>query len=386
MAQFSQTHKMALGNPIELRPHAQATLNEQTIRINLSPFHPNIATCGKLSFQIHVPYSDSEVTILTNPNLLDYQENTGRDGAQFRQVQLSVPTMQSRTLKFRRGDDQPQTVRIDDTDYDIQLLKIGKEKTGTQDFFFFEFRIVERFILPPKLYKYRAVNDYSLRILTDDELYYGNYRMLNDPFELAFEIEIAYRPDSKKITPQFIERAKKPIKANIESCIQANLGLLSLTERNDDILMWSHYSESHTGFCLEFNSSIFDPELLKQVTYTDDVYKVQCRVDDNEQGIIVPDDTDEYLIGICNTKKTDWQYEKEWRDVRKQSGAYKFDPSGLTGLIFGYKIPDEKKERLFNALAERRRRLGGVSSVHIYEARLRTGQYGLDIIDSGQAL
>jgi hypothetical protein len=145
--------------------------------------------------------------------------------------------------------------------------------------------------------------------------------------------------------------------------------------------MWSHYSESHTGFCLEFDSSIFDPELLKQVTYSNDVYKVQCRVDQNEQGIIVPTDTDEYLIGICNTKKTDWHYEKEWRDVRKQSGAFKFDPSGLTGLIFGYKTDDEKKQRVFKALAERRSRLGGVPSVHIYEARLRTGQYGLDIID-----
>lgn len=361
-------------------------MNEQKITIHLSPFHPNIATCGKLSFRIHVPYGENEVTILTNPNLLDYQETTGHATAQFRQVQLSASTMQSRTLKFNRSHHQPQTLRIDDTDYDIQLLKIGKEKTGPQEFFFFEFRIVERLILPQKLFKYRAISDHSLRILSDDELYYGNYRALNDPFELAFEVEIRYRADSKKITPQFIERAKKAIKDNIESCIQASLGLLSLTERNDDILMWSHYSESHSGFCLEFDSSIFDPELLKQVTYSDDVYRVQCRVDDQEQGVVVPVDTDEYLIGICNTKKIDWQYEKEWRDVRKQSGAYKFDPSGLTGLILGYKIPEEKKEILFDVLAKRRRRLGGAPSVHIYEARLRTGHYGLDIIDCGRTL
>jgi DUF2971 family protein len=363
----------------------EATLNEQTIRINLSPFHPNVAIFGKLFFRIHVPYSDDEVTILTNPNLLNYQENTSHGGAQFRQVQLSVPTMQSRTLKFKKGLDEPQKVRIDDTDYEIQLLKIGKEKAGRQDFFFFEFGIVERFILPPKLYKYRAVNDYSLRILTHDELYYGNYRSLNDPFELAFEVEIGYRADSNKITPQLIERGKKAIKANIESCIQADLGLLSLTEKNDEILMWSHYAEGHTGFCLEFDSCIFDPELLKQVTYSNDVYKVHCRVDQKEQGIIVPVDTDEYLIGICNTKKTDWQYEKEWRDVRKQSGVYKFDPSGLTGLIFAYKTEEEKKDMIFKSLAERRRRLGGVPSVHIYEARLRTGQYGLEIADLGKA-
>jgi hypothetical protein len=357
----------------------------QTIKINLSPFHPNVAIFGKLSFRIHVPYSEDEVTIMTNPNLLNYQENTGHDGAQLRQVQLSVPTMHSRTLKFKIDRDEPQKIRIDNTDYEIRLVKIGKEKTGTQDFFFFEFGIVESSILPPKLYKYRAVNDYSLGILTDDELYYGNYRSLNDPFELAFEVDIGYQANSKKITPQFIANGKKAIKANIESCIQANLGLLSLTEKNDEILMWSHYAEGHTGFCLEFDSTIFDPELLKEVTYSNEVYKVQCRVDQNEHGIIVPVDTDEYLIGICNTKKTDWQYEKEWRDVRKQSGVYKFDPSGLTGLIFGYKTDQEKRNIIFKSLSERRHRLGGVPSVHTYEARLRTGQYGLEIADLGKA-
>ncbi len=358
----------------------------QTIRIHLSPSHPNIATVGKLSFRIHVPYNESEVTIQTNPNLLDYKENADQAGIEVRQVQLSVPSSQSRILRFVAGDNKFQKIRIDDTDYEIQLLKIGKEKDGRQEFFFFDFRILERFIMPPKLYKYRALNDYSLRILTDDELYYALYRELNDPFELAFEVDINYRPDSKKVTAEIIEEFKQRIKANIQSCFHPSGGLLSLTERNDEILMWSHYAGGHTGFCLEFDTSIFDSELLKEVTYSKELYRIQCRVDDVEQGIIVPANTDEYLIGICNTKKEDWQYEKEWRDVRKESGVQKFDPAGLTGLIFGFKTDNEQKERVLQELETRRSRLGGSPSVRIYEARLRGGKYELDIVDTGKII
>ena len=359
---------------------------EQKLRIRLSPSHPNIATFGKLSFRIDVPYNDKEVTIQTNPNVLDYQRNSDQPGIEVRQVQLSVPSRHSRILKFVAGDNKSQKIRIDDTDYEIQLLKIGKEKAGRQEFFFFDFRIFERFILPPKLYKYRSLNARSLSILTDDELYYANYRTLNDPFELAFEVDVTYRADSKKVKPEAIDQLKRKIKSNIQSCFRPNLGLLSLAARNDELLMWSHYAEGHTGFCLEFDTSIFDPELLKEVTYSKELYCVQCRVDDNEEGIIVPADNDEYLIGICNTKKEDWQYEKEWRDVRKESGAHKFDPAGLTGLIFGFKTNDEQEERVLQELEKRRSRLGGLPSVKLYEARLRSGKYDLDIVETGKML
>src|SRR3990170_8890726 len=32
----------------------------------------------------------------------------------------------------------------------------------------------------------------------------------------------------------------------------------AVSEKVDDILMWSHYSQNHTGFCLEFDTS-FEP-------------------------------------------------------------------------------------------------------------------------------
>lgn len=34
-----------------------------------------------------------------------------------------------------------------------------------------------------------------------------------------------------------------------------NLGNLSLTEKPDNLLMWSHYAQQHMGFVIEFDSS-----------------------------------------------------------------------------------------------------------------------------------
>jgi hypothetical protein len=46
----------------------------------------------------------------------------------------------------------------------------------------------------------------------------------------------------KKIDRRFIENRKE------------HLGVISFSKRWNSILMWSHYSESHTGFCVGFDT------------------------------------------------------------------------------------------------------------------------------------
>jgi hypothetical protein len=239
--------------------------------------------------------------------------------------------------------------------------------------------------MPQKLYKYREIDDYSLRILTHDELYYADYTHFNDPFELAFEVAILTRPDTE-VDLEILQEYKQKIKANIRSCFRPNIGFLSLTERRDDVLMWSHYSQKHTGICLEFDTSSFNDELLKEVTYSSDLYHVQCHLDEKEEGIIVPVDSDDYLIGICNTKNKAWAYEKEWREVRRNSGVQTFNPEGLTGIIFGCRTTDAQKDQVLQVLENRRQRIGGDPSVVIYQAQMKPGKYALDVIDIGRTI
>ena len=45
------------------------------------------------------------------------------------------------------------------------------------------------------------------------------------------------------------------------------LGILCLSERRDDILMWSHYASSHCGVCLEFDTKRMPFEKAGAVNY-----------------------------------------------------------------------------------------------------------------------
>ncbi|MFH0926009.1 MAG: DUF2971 domain-containing protein [bacterium] len=96
-----------------------------------------------------------------------------------------------------------------------------------------------------KLYKYVPYNQYSLAILINKEIWFPKANSLNDPFEFQFKLS------DTSINGIPIEKDSIDI-ANDQS---KNLGVLSLSELNNDILMWAHYTENHSGFCIEFNRS-----------------------------------------------------------------------------------------------------------------------------------
>lgn len=87
------------------------------------------------------------------------------------------------------------------------------------------------------------------------------------------------------------------------------IGVLSLTEKYDNLLMWSHYAKSHTGFCIGFDSSanFFNRKRsekdefyhLRKVTYTDER---------PIKRLTQLSGTDLLLI-----KSDSWCYEQEWR-------------------------------------------------------------------------
>ena len=95
-----------------------------------------------------------------------------------------------------------------------------------------------------------------------------------------------------------------------------NLGILSLAERPDNLLMWSHYAQHHTGFVIEFDEqhSYFkqtsaalynhDPQVLQKVRYSDRRPHIRSLKDFKQRASW-------YLI-----KSKDWRYEQEWRMIR----------------------------------------------------------------------
>jgi len=146
-----------------------------------------------------------------------------------------------------------------------------------------------------------------------------------------------------KVSRQIYERAL--IDGNTERL--SEVGVCSLSEIVDDVLMWSHYADSHRGICLQFKvekgDDYFDHAF--PVTYAKDRPVISLPLRD-QRDIIEP---------AFLTKADFWSYEREWRLLRpdRPPGFYRYPQRSLVGVIFGARISDEHRATICD-LSQRR--------------------------------
>lgn len=109
----------------------------------------------------------------------------------------------------------------------------------------------------------------------------------------------------------------------------------SLSESYDNVLLWSHYAASHTGFVLAIDFDENNNHIQKvfyQNTLPDfdmDWYFSLKNDDDTNSQTI------SYLLKDFAIKSTNWCYEKEWRVSRKGEGYFTFKPEQVKAVYFG---------------------------------------------------
>ena len=138
------------------------------------------------------------------------------------------------------------------------------------------------------------------------------------------------------------------------------VGILSLSETPDNLLMWSHYAEEHTGFVLMFDSShdFFKGEIsLPGFAKPEPVQYKSERPCTTVEEVIVKKAT---VPTIFLTKGSDWQYEKEWRylkflnDADERHGEpntppvelFRLPPKCIKGVILGCGSSKELKDTI----------------------------------------
>lgn len=244
---------------------------------------------------------------------------------------------------------------------------------------------------PAALYKYREFNDYSLRLLSHNEVFFAAPQNLNDPLDCALPVRydvgtiqqmydknlknlkelspsmdreerkiLAMRMAETFYTNRDDERRREAYYQAIKEDINKDYGVLSLSSCNDSFLMWSHYCAGHQGFCVGFNTALlFDfrdtliyrgiPTLFKKVDYYEPL------------PILNPFEmTDEELsITLLFSKAQSWSYEQEYRLIR---GTYAgIGPNSLLELrsdiiesvILGMKCSSENREKIKEILRNR---------------------------------
>ncbi len=219
--------------------------------------------------------------------------------------------------------------------------------------------------LPPRLYKFEAFSAQALENLKAHAIYFGSPLGFNDPYDCATRPHVL-RPsevEAELIREHYLTKEELPIQVRREfesassgalqdlllrageGAIQSNIehflkqrGVSCFSERNDDLLMWAHYSGKYKGYCLEFSTQFAPFSNAKQVEYHKEIPETSVAP------FLLDQQLDKAVDFFC-VKPQSWAYEREWRVFHQHAGTrYHYEANALTGVYFGPEISDEALE------------------------------------------
>lgn len=234
---------------------------------------------------------------------------------------------------------------------------------------------------PESVYKFRTI-DKASDILQKKEFYFSSAENFNDPFDCMLDEEKEYSLSdfnrwlysyqnglTKKAKQNLIDVYKENSQAfndlikNIKTKAVNAHGILSLSKTNENVLLWSHYAENHTGVAIKLNIAK-DPEFF--ITPQNIVYMKQY----------IPlnylRDSKKSILDTLSTKSMDWNYEEEIRVYKSNIGAYKIKPEAITDVFFGLKTLEQDIAKIKNICSE-----NGLSHVKFHRAEKKYGEFAL---------
>ena len=254
-----------------------------------------------------------------------------------------------------------------------------------------------------ELHRYHTIDELLLESLSDNYVWFSDPKKFNDPFDynLSYNFEnnnpgeiISYLKEIYDKLPDnhHLKRSEKDlltiketwianptllykVAENINNCLAKNLGVCCFSEKDDIVLMWSHYGNKHQGLCLTFDIEKDEPlfgEFPFAVEYPETYPQFNAI---REKG------TEDYLkrLFLYATKSSEWSYEKEVRIIRNDGnppfrGAVMFAKKALKAIKFGYKSTTDDRNRVKDVLNG----ATGYDHVRFYLAKLKHLSFGIE--------
>lgn len=185
---------------------------------------------------------------------------------------------------------------------------------------------------PNTFYKYFNTSSYHLDGLEKGYIFLSPPNSFNDPFDCSTSL-IDFSTRSKGFNSEAVRRFKEHL---------GNIGICCFSRINDSILMWSHYADSHRGFCVEFSMDPNEPADIHplDVCYQEDFVKLNFHRD--------PDNS---IVNMIYTKSIHWQYEEELRildnnltDIEKRKKY--FNSKKIKSIFLGINCEEEVISRV----------------------------------------
>jgi len=260
---------------------------------------------------------------------------------------------------------------------------------------------------PPEiLYRYYTINR-AEPVLRHAEVFFPCAADFNDPFDCSFRWDFRASLLKRQRYARDLLRERAPnmakndlkklsrLGARIESYSKAGesfksrlvqrVGLLSMSAKRDNMLMWSHYADKHFGVCVGFWHSVLieNQTVPLPVIYSTEYpvlsfFEVVDFIGGNLSDPEVLAANRKIVERIYLTKsKIDWEYESEWRivDVRRGRGNHYFPKEAIGEVIYGCRTPLDQKNMVKSWIRE-----SGLQ-LKEYEARQGVNTFRLDITE-----
>ena len=248
---------------------------------------------------------------------------------------------------------------------------------------------------PDNLYHYQPLRSPEMmnwlrQTILHNQIYFSSPASFNDPFDCTVSPSFDGTSEQKR---SYIERiaglkfgssTSSEARALIESAIAdpkffekaygsnqqkdiPTLGVYCLSERCDDILMWSHYADSHRGVSLILGGSQMYSDLALEPVY----YPAN-----NEYPNVnfFTSSMQEQVDAILLTKAKHWEYEREWRIIDTTGpGLHEIQSEWLLGLIFGCAMPVAQVAEISEMASQRN------SPLLLFRAEKKKSEFALTI-------
>ncbi len=269
--------------------------------------------------------------------------------------------------------------------------------------------------VPQILYKYRSWSDvYHKRLLTNCELYFPSPLKFNDPFDscvaltpygsksdiLLLGIELLRTQNPGMPYKEALKRAKivnkeqnyrneEMIKEQHRQMLESNYGVCSLTSDFDNLVMWSHYSNSHEGFCIGLDVDLLVHDIYRQipdyspdklfllcdeVIYYTDYPELWYKLAPKNNDTRTIDEIYREALQPLFAKSKQWEYEKEWRLITFQRNdlTLTFFTPAIKSIYLGCKMIAKHRAEILTIIEHR------YPGLQVYQMKMKAKEFGLD--------
>lgn len=139
--------------------------------------------------------------------------------------------------------------------------------------------------------------------------------------------------------------------------------MFCVTIKDNNDLMWSHYTNNHKGFCIELDASKLDAE---KVSYKSELAKFKLLdIFKNEYGLITTENLSHLIKEAMLTKLEKWRYEEEYRITASHKmhefhqlqdntkfTIYRSNQEWVKAIIFGHRMDDKVRQYIIDTYGE----------------------------------